>query len=153
MTLKPLLICALLTACLGLQAAEPAGTRSPSAEGAAIAFSNLSDGDVIPPEFVVRFTISGMGIAPAGAHIENTGHYHLLIDLAELPDFDRPLPANEHVLHFGKGQTQTTLDLAEGEHTLQLLLADHAHVPHDPPVMSKAITIVVAAAAPRQTES
>ena len=153
MTLKPLLACALLTACLGLQAAEPPSTRSASSEGAAISFSNLSDGDVIPLVYVVRFTISGMGIAPAGVQIENTGHFHLLIDLAELPDFDQPLPANEHLLHFGKGQTQTTLELTEGKHTLQLLLADHAHVPHDPPVMSEAITVVVAADAPPQTDS
>jgi hypothetical protein len=153
MTLKTLLTCALLAACLGLQAGEAAGARSSSSEGATVAFSNLSDGDVIPPVYIARFTISGMGIAPAGAQIENTGHFHLLIDLNELPDFDQPLPANEHLLHFGKGQTQVQLELTEGEHTLQLLLADHAHVPHDPPVMSKAITIVVSAEAPPQTDS
>jgi hypothetical protein len=153
MTLKTLLASTLLITCLGLQAGEPVRAQSPSAEGATIGFSNLADGDVVPPGFVVRFAVSGMGIAPAGAHIENTGHFHLLIDLAELPGFDRPLPANEHILHFGKGQTQTTLELAEGSHTLQLLLADHAHVPHDPPVMSEAITIVVSADAPPQTDT
>ena len=153
MTLKTRLACVLMLACFGLQAADTAGARSPSAEGAAVAFANLSDGDVVPPGFVVRFTISGMGIAPAGVQIENTGHYHLLIDLTELPDFDQPLPANAQLLHFGKGQVQTTLELTEGEHTLQLLLADHAHVPHDPPVMSQPITIVVSADAPPQSDS
>jgi hypothetical protein len=152
MTLKPLLALALLAMCLGLHADDTAGARTPSTEGAAIAFSNLSDGDVIPPGYVVRFTISGMGVAPAGAQIENTGHFHLLIDLPDLPDFDRPLPANEHILHFGQGQTYTTLDLAEGEHTLQLLLADHAHVPHDPPVISKSIRIIVDGNAPPQAD-
>jgi hypothetical protein len=93
-----------------------------------------------------------MGIAPAGTDIENTGHFHLLIDLEELPDFDQPLPANEHLLHFGKGQTQVELDLAPGEHALQLLLADYAHVPHDPPVMSEVITITVAQDAPPQSD-
>jgi hypothetical protein len=119
--------------------------RTPSAAGAAIAFANLADGDVVPPGYVAEFTISGMGIAPAGSRIDNTGHFHLLIDLAELPPLDQPLPTTEQIVHFGKGQTETPLNLAEGSHRLQLLLADHAHVPHDPPVMSEAITIVVAA--------
>jgi len=101
MTLKPLLALALLAMCLGLHADDTAGARTPSTEGAAIAFSNLSDGDVIPPGYVVRFTISGMGVAPAGAQIENTGHFHLLIDLPDLPDFDRPLPANEQLPRTG----------------------------------------------------
>jgi hypothetical protein len=130
-----------------------AGTRTPSAEGATVSFANLSDGDVVQPSFVVRFTISGMGIAPAGTQIDNTGHFHLLIDLPDPPNFDQPLPVNEHIRHYGKGQTQVELDLAEGQHTLQLLLADYAHVPHDPPVMSKVVKIVVSQDAPPQTEN
>ena len=126
--------------------------RSPSADGALVAFSNIEDGDVLPPEFTVSFQISGMGIAPAGTNIENTGHHHLLVDLVEMPDFDQPLPANDHVRHFGKGQSETQLTLAEGKHTLQLLLADYRHVPHDPPVMSDVITITVSANAPPQAE-
>ena len=152
MTLKTLLALALLATCPGLHAENTAGARTPSADGATVSFSNLSDGDVIPPGYVVRFMISGMGVAPAGAQIENTGHFHLLIDLPELPDFDRPLPANEHLLHFGQGHTYTKLELAEGEHTLQLLLADYAHVPHDPPVISKPIRITVDGDAPPQTD-
>lgn len=124
------------------------GGRTPSAPGATIGFANLKDGDTVPPGYTARFTISGMGVAPAGSNIENTGHFHLLIDLDELPPLDQPLPANEHVVHFGKGQTETTLDLSEGEHRLQLMLADYAHVPHDPPVMSDVITIHIAADAP-----
>jgi hypothetical protein len=46
-------------------------------------------------------------------------------------------------MHFGKGQTEVMLDLAPGKHTLQLVFADHAHVPHDPPVISKKITVTV----------
>jgi len=130
-----------------------AGERTPSAEGASVAFGNLADGAVVPPTFVVRFTISGMGIAPAGSQIENTGHFHLLIDLSELPDFDQPLPANDNIRHYGKGQTQAELDLPEGEHRLQLLLADYAHIPHDPPVMSEVIRIVVDKDAPPESES
>jgi hypothetical protein len=136
-----------------ISAAAYAAARSPSAEGTTVAFANLSDGDVVQPSFVARFTISGMGIAPAGTRIDNTGHFHLLIDLPDLPDLSQALPTDEHIRHYGKGQTQGELDLGEGQHTLQLLLADYAHVPHDPPVMSEVITIVVAQDAPPQTEN
>jgi hypothetical protein len=136
----------------GTDKPESALERSLSSDGAMVAFSNIKDGDVLPPEFSVSFQISGMGIAPAGTKIENTGHHHLLVDLAEMPDFNQPLPANDQVRHFGKGQTETRLTLAEGKHTLQLLLADYRHVPHDPPVMSDVITITVSASAPPQAE-
>lgn len=147
MNLRMLFRSGLLACCLAATAgtALAEGQRSPSAEGAAIAFANLADGDVVPTGYTARFTISGMGVAPAGSAIENTGHFHLLIDLAELPPLDQPLPVTEQIVHFGKGQTETVLNLAEGPHRLQLLLADYAHVPHDPPVLSEAITITVTA--------
>ena len=122
--------------------------RSPSAEGAAGGFANLADGDVVPPEFTVKFNIGGMGIAPAGVAIESTGHFHLLIDLTELPPMDQPLQADEHQLDFGQGQTEAELRLAVGQHSLQLLLADHDHVPHDPPVISDRISVTVSRGAP-----
>ena len=84
-----------------------------------------------------------MGVAPAGVANPRTGHHHLLINLDELPDMDKPIPADENHRHFGGGQTETTIELEPGEHTLQLLLADHLHRPHDPPVISKKITITV----------
>jgi hypothetical protein len=90
----------------------------------------------------VRFGLRGMGVAPAGVAMENTGHHHLLIDAAP-PSFDQPVPADANHVHFGKGQTEASVTLAPGRHTLQLLLADHLHIPHDPPVMSKPITITV----------
>ena len=133
--------------------APAAAPRSPSAEGAKVGFANLSDGDVVPPGFVVRFTISGMGVAPAGAQIDNTGHFHLLIDLPELPDLSRPLPATDQIRHYGKGQIESELDLPEGRHSLQVLLADFAHVPHEPPVMSEVITVIVAADAQPPADS
>ncbi|MGD2130980.1 MAG: DUF4399 domain-containing protein [Lysobacterales bacterium] len=117
--------------------------RTPSAPGASVGFGNIADGDVVPPVFTVKFTISGMGIAPAGSQIPNTGHHHLLIDVDQLPDMNQPLPATDHIRHFGKGQTEAQLELTPGKHTLQLLLADYRHVPHDPPVMSDRITITV----------
>ena len=83
------------------------------------------------------------GIAPAGVQKEKTGHFHLVIDSA-LPDLTKPIPANEHFLHFGGGQTETEINLPAGKHTLQILLGDHNHMPHKPPVTSERITIVVA---------
>jgi len=117
--------------------------RSPSPPGAEVRIENLADGDVVPPTFTVKFGVSGMDIAPAGTQKENTGHHHLLIDIAELPDMNMPLPATDNIRHFGKGQTETELTLTLGQHTLQLLFADYAHVPHSPPVLSKKITITV----------
>jgi hypothetical protein len=126
--------------------------RTPSAEGAAVGFSNVQDGSVVPPVFTVRFSIAGMGVAPAGMEIENTGHHHLLIDIEELPNLDQPLPATDQIIHFGKGQSETELQLSEGAHTLQLLLADYRHIPHDPPVLSERITITVETGAPEPVE-
>ena len=87
--------------------------------------------------------VSGMGIAPAGSNIDNTGHHHLLIDIDELPPMDRPLPATDQIIHFGGGQTETELTLPPGEHSLQLVFGDYAHRPHDPAVISDKIVIRV----------
>jgi hypothetical protein len=133
--------------------ADEAVQRLPSAVGAEVGFSNLADGDVIPPAYTVKFSIAGMGIAPAGVEIDNTGHFHLLIDLAELPDLDQPLPANAKLIHFGKGEAETKLALPEGQHRLQLVLADYRHIPHDPPVVSDPISITISADAPMPEET
>ena len=90
----------------------------------------------------VRFGLSGMGVAPAGVETENTGHHHLIVD-APLLAMDEPIPADENHLHFGDGQTETVIELAPGAHTLQLLLGDWSHVPHEPPVVSERISITV----------
>lgn len=100
------------------------------------------DGETVTSPVTVRFGLRGMGIAPAGVAFENTGHHHLLID-AELPALNRPIPADANHVHFGKGQTEAVITLTPGRHRLQLLLADHLHIPHDPPVTSKPITITV----------
>ncbi|MGH8276607.1 MAG: DUF4399 domain-containing protein, partial [Steroidobacteraceae bacterium] len=91
----------------------------------------------------VQFGLKGMGIAPAGVKFENTGHHHLLIDTDAPANPGAPLPASDKIVHFGKGQTETTLTLTPGKHTLQLLLADQNHVPHEPRVISRKITITV----------
>jgi hypothetical protein len=100
------------------------------------------DGETVSSPVTVRFGLRGMGIAPAGVAIESTGHHHLLID-TDLPPLGLPVPADEHHLHFGKGQTETSIVLAPGQHRLQLLLADHLHLPHEPPIVSEPITIQV----------
>ncbi len=106
-------------------------------------FVSPKDGDKVGGEFNVRFGLRGMGVAPAGVDAANTGHHHLLIDVDTLPPMDAPLPKTEQVRHFGGGQTETILDLPVGTHTLQLVLGDFSHVPHNPPVMSEKITITV----------
>jgi Domain of unknown function (DUF4399) len=100
------------------------------------------DGAVIKGAFWVRMGLSGAGIAPAGVDKPNTGHHHLLVD-TDLPPLDQPIPNDHNHLHFGLGQTEARLDLPPGKHTLQLLLGDANHVPHQPPLYSKKITITV----------
>lgn len=100
-------------------------------------------GAVVPSSFTVVFGLSGMGVAPAGQNVEGTGHHHLLIDIEDLPDLTKPLPTSDQVRHFGLGQTETVLTLPPGKHTLQLILGDFTHTPHNPPVMSEKITIYV----------
>ena len=102
-----------------------------------------NNGEVIKKRQIrVWFGLRNMGVAPAGIDVANTGHHHLLIDV-DLPPFDEPIPSDEQHLHFGKGQTEAVVKLEPGRHTLQLVLADHLHIPHDPPVMSKPMTITV----------
>jgi len=121
--------------------------RSPSPPGASVTIANLEDGAVVPPTFLVQFSVTGMTIVPAGTDAKDSGHHHLLIDVVELPDPNLPLPMSDTIMHFGKGQTETELTLPEGTHTLQLVFADYRHIPHDPIVMSVPITITVAAPA------
>lgn len=116
--------------------------RSPAPPGVELYFIAPQDGATLTSPVTVRFGLKGMGIAPAGIAMENTGHHHLLIDTG-LPPLDRPVPADAKHIHFGKGQSEAEITLAPGEHRLQLLLGDHLHRPHDPPVMSRRITISV----------
>lgn len=116
--------------------------RSPAPAGVALYFIAPEDGAKVANPVTVRFGLKGMGVAPAGIAMAGTGHHHLLID-APVPPSDRPIPADDRHVHFGKGQTETVLTLAPGRHRLQLLLGDHLHLPHDPPVISAPITITV----------
>ena len=105
-------------------------------------FINLKDGDELKSPFLVQFGLSGKGVAPAGVEVANTGHHHLLINIDEL-DFKMPIPSSKQHLHFGMGQTETTLDLPAGKHKLQLVLGDKYHIPHSPPLVSEIIEITV----------
>lgn len=131
-------------------AAEPADTpaavaalpRSASPAGARVFFISPTDGDTVSNPIRVEFGIEGMDVVKAGDKQSNSGHHHLLID-TELPDPAMPIPASEQHIHFGDGSTSTEITLSAGKHTLRLLLGDHQHIPHDPPVMSDPITISV----------
>ena len=123
-------------------AGAPSSGRHTSPPGARVYIVSPADGDYIPKTVTIRFGLVNMGLAPAGVEKANFGHHHLLID-APLPSLDQPIPNDENHLHFGAGQTEATITLTPGRHTLQLLLGDAQHVPHDPPVYSKPITVIV----------
>jgi hypothetical protein len=134
---------ALLLAGAAAAGAEPqVYQRTPAPQGAHLYFISPTDGATVGSPVIVRFGLTGMGVAPAGIAHEATGHHHLIVD-AELPALGESIPNDATHLHFGKGQTETSLTLPPGRHTLQLLLGDHNHVPHDPPVVSERISITV----------
>jgi hypothetical protein len=150
------LIAAALLTLVSLAALAPAGAQTPAAQtpaaalprtpapaGAEVYIISPKNGAIVHNPILVQFGLKGMGIAPAGVKYDNTGHHHLLVDTDPPADQSTPLPATDKIVHFGKGQTETTLNLTPGKHTLQLLLADASHIPHSPPVISKKITITV----------
>jgi hypothetical protein len=118
--------------------------RTPSPPGAEVYLISPRDGATVKSPVRVQFGLRGMGVAPAGIKFDNTGHHHLLIDSDPPANLAAPLPVSDKLLHFGKGQTEASVPLAPGKHTLQLLLGDQNHVPHDPPVISKKVTVTVA---------
>lgn len=140
-----------MIATVGLAVSGPVlGQGLPSAEDASVYFVNLEDGATVSGPVKVVFGLSGMGVAPAGTEKENTGHHHLLINRPPLGEGEDGadellygLPADDNHMHFGAGQTEVSLDLAPGAHTLQLVLGDMNHVPHLKPIMSEIITITV----------
>lgn len=131
------------TTTLGDKAEEPAklvGAESP--EGAQLRIISPKDGEEVSSPITIVFGLKGMGVAPAGVDKKHTGHHHLIIDGGdELPAAGVPMGKN--VKHFGGGQTEAEIELEKGEHTLQLVLGDMLHIPHNPPVISEKITITV----------
>ena len=109
---------------------------------AKVYFINVNDGDQLKSPFLLQFGLSGKGVAPAGVDRENTGHHHLLINVDEI-NFEDTIPSSPNHIHFGGGQTEARIDLMPGIYTLQLLLGNMSHVPHQPPVLSPKIKITV----------
>ena len=112
-------------------------------DNASVYFISPNHGETVSSPVTVRFGLRGMGVAPAGVDRDNTGHHHLIGGEDPMPAMDEPIPSDDMHHHFGGGQTQTTLELGPGRHDLTLLLGDESHIPHDPPVRSKTITIHV----------
>ena len=142
-----LLTATVLAGVVVAQAPQPAApaqvARTKAPEAARVYFISPKNGDTVAQKFTVQFGLKGMGIAPVGINQPNTGHHHLLVDLAQMPNMSSPLPANDNIRHFGGGQTEVDLTLPPGKHTLQLVLGDYLHTPHEKPVMSDKITITV----------
>jgi hypothetical protein len=118
------------------------GDVTPAPEGARLEIISPMDGDTVSSPVLVKFGLGGMGVAPAGVSNPNTGHHHLIVD-APLPNVEFAIPKDANHRHFGGGQTQVSISLAPGKHTLQLLLGDYRHIPHVPPLSSKIVTITV----------
>lgn len=131
-----------LLACAGAAAGDGPLTPPKAPAGAAAYIIEPQDGAVVTSPVTVVFGLKGMGVAPAGVEHADTGHFHLLVDTG-LPPQGSPIPKDARHLHFGGGQTQTTLSLTPGRHTLQLLMGDASHLSFEPPVASKIITITV----------
>ena len=125
-------------------AAPPAAAlpRKAAPEGAVVYFIAPADGAEVTSPVSIVFGLKGAGVAPAGIDLPNTGHHHVLVD-TDVPPENLPVPADAQHVHFGLGQTEATLELAAGEHTLQLILGDYLHIPHDPPLLSERITVTV----------
>jgi hypothetical protein len=137
-------IAAALALAASVTTVQAQGGPTPSPAGAKVFIISPKNGATVSNPVTVKFGIKGMTLAPAGTATANTGHHHLLIDTDPPADLSQPLPAiPDKIVHFGKAQTETTITLTPGKHTLQLLLGDANHVPHNPPVISKKITITV----------
>ena len=126
-----------------LSAAIHSYAESPSNKNKRLFFITPSNGEEVTNPVTIRFGIVGMEIVPAGKDKPKSGHHHLLVNVEKLPDMKSPIPADKNHLHFGKGQTETQLNLPPGRHTLQLLIGDYMHVPHEKPLISDKIEIIV----------
>jgi hypothetical protein len=125
----------------GAPAADASG-RSPSPPGAKVWIIEPKDGATVKNPITVKFGVEGIKLVPAGTDEPDGGHHHLLID-TKIEDYNAPIPADAQHIHYGKAQTEGTIELSPGKHTLQDVFADKNHIPHEPPVQSDVITITV----------
>jgi hypothetical protein len=123
--------------------AIPTAAATPSPKEALLYFIYPHNGAKIKGAFWCRFGLRGMGVTHAGDSFPNSGHHHLLVDVTQQLDLNDAIPADKNHLHFGAGQTEARIELPPGKHTLQLVLGDANHIPFDPPVISKKITVTV----------
>lgn len=144
------IITKIVTAALCLGAVSAFAGETPANPDTEVYIVNLQDGDTVLGPVTVNFGLNGMGIAPSGVDMENTGHHHLLLNRPPIgegedgkDEFIYSIPVDENHMHFGKGQTEVTLELPTGTHTLQLVLGDKDHIPHNPPIFSDVIRITV----------
>jgi predicted small lipoprotein YifL len=142
MPMKLFLTAALIAALTLAGCGDSGPSRTPSGPNAKVFFIEPSDGAEVSSPVTVKFGIEGMDVVPAGMEKVHSGHHHVLID-TKLENFETAIPADDNHKHFGGGQTETQLELSPGKHTLQLVLGDHNHIPHDPVVQSDVITITV----------
>jgi hypothetical protein len=137
-----MLLCAGIISCLPLGIAL--ADETPAPKDAKVYFINVKDGAKVTNPVIIQFGLSGMGVAPAGTEKEKTGHHHLIInEKIEGDELNEPIPSDKNHKHFGGGQTEVTVELPKGTHTLQLILGDWSHIPHNPPIMSKRISVTV----------
>ncbi|MFK8051427.1 MAG: DUF4399 domain-containing protein [Woeseiaceae bacterium] len=122
--------------------AKPVLPRTAAPENGAVFFVSPKDGDTVTSPVTIKFGASNVAVVAAGNDAPMSGHHHLIID-APLPDLTQPIPKNDQYRHFGGGQTETTIELAPGNYTLQMLMGDHFHIPHEPAITSDTITITV----------
>jgi hypothetical protein len=142
MTLKKMAVALLVAFPVAVLGTATAKTSAPA--GTKVYFINLKDAAKVKSPFLVQFGLSGIGVAPAGVEKPNTGHHHLLIDTKLTPEqMKTAIPADDTHKHFGGGQTETMVTLPKGKHTLQLVVGDWSHIPHQPPIMSQPITVTV----------
>jgi hypothetical protein len=126
-----------------LSASMLAVAATPAPKGAEVSIVSPADGATVAQTFIVKFAVKEIALAPAGDVTKNTGHHHLLIDVDKMPAAGQPIPNDANHMHFGKAQTQAEVKLTPGKHTLQLELGDSGHMPFDPPIVSKKITVNV----------
>lgn len=157
-----LIVCGILAACGQQEPAAPAApaaappppaavappppaalARKPAPAGATAYIIEPVDGARVTSPVRVVFGLKGIGVAPAGVDRNDAGHHHLLVDTGMPANLGVPIPNDEQHRHFGGGQTEVELTLTPGRHTLQMLLGDHLHIPHDPPIASSVVTIEV----------
>lgn len=126
-----------------LLASMPVLARTPAPQNAQVYFIWPGEGMAVGQAFWLRMGLRNMGVAPKGTDIASTGHHHVLIDVDLPANMNEPIASDRQHLHFGAGETEARIELPPGRHTLQLLLGDKDHIPHDPPIYSKKITVTV----------